>query len=170
MTNKHFHGAVLIVIVAWTLVTPPAHSDTSSRRLVGPVMALLAVFEQANVLPAETAPEANQLIHALIQTQAALTKSADSATRRWFLNALRLDNLAHPVLTSRALEAILGHAAVHPPEENPAVLAGFRKFNVGPADFALMTRVYEAAVARLRANGQDIHVLYDAERQKMPFR
>jgi hypothetical protein len=169
MSNKQFHRLVLVLIVAWTLVTTTAHSDTSSRQLVGPVMALLAVFEHADVLPSESSPEANQLIHALIQTQAALTKSTDSATRRWFSNALQLDDGAPPVLTSRALEAILAYAAVHPPDENQAVLAGFRKFNVGPADFALMTRVYEAAVTRLRANGQDIHALYDAERQKMPF-
>src|SRR5881296_1920436 len=60
-----------------------------SRPLVGHVMALLAVFEEADVLPPETSPEANALIHAMIQTQAALTKSTNPATRGWFAEALR---------------------------------------------------------------------------------
>src|SRR3989475_10771973 len=61
----------------------------SSRPLVGHIMALLAVFEEADVLPPETSPEANALIHALIQTQAVLTKSTNPATRGWFAEALR---------------------------------------------------------------------------------
>ena len=74
-------------------------------------MALLAVFEEAGALPPESSPEANELIHALIQTQAALTKSANPATRGWFAEALRRSESpkAGPDprggLTSRALEA-----------------------------------------------------------------
>src|SRR2546422_1233685 len=52
-----------------------------SRPLVGHIMALLAVFEEADVLPPEASPEANALIHALIQTQAALTKRDRKSTR-----------------------------------------------------------------------------------------
>ena len=159
----------LLLSAAIVLTTSPAPAATSSRSLVGHVMALLSVFEQADVLPPENSPEANELIHALIQTQAALTKSDNPATRRWFQGALQPDDGKATALTSRTLEAILTYAALHPPEEDRAVLAGFREFNVTPADVALMARVYGAAASRLRADGQDIHALYDKERQKMPL-
>jgi len=139
-------------------------------------MALLAVFEQADVLPPENGPEANALIHALIQTQAALTKSTNKAARTWFAEALRkggapgLEPVSGDGLTSRALEAILMYAATHRPAERPAVLAGFREFNIGQADFDLMARIYGEARDRLRTRGQDIHRIYDAQRQAMPFR
>src|SRR2546428_6318163 len=92
-----------------------------SRPLVGHIMALLAVFEEADVLPPETSPEANALIHALIQTQAALTKSTNPATRRWFADDLRRSE-AHQAkpdpnegITSRTWVAIVTNASTHPP-------------------------------------------------------
>ncbi|MDO8548040.1 MAG: hypothetical protein Q7R68_11895 [Nitrospirales bacterium] len=161
--------------LAWLLITVPAGGE-SSRPLVGHAMALLAVFEQAGTLPPETSPEANALIHALIQTQAALTKSANPATRKWFADAL---HRSHPPgseptlkdgLTSRALEAILTHAVSHPPLERPEVGAGLMEFNVRQADLDLLARVYWDARDRLRSAGQDIHRIYEAKRQAMPFR
>lgn len=148
----------------------------SSRPLVGHVMALLAVFEEADVLPPESSPEANALLHALIQTQAALTKSADKAARMWFAEALRrgdtqgLSPVSPDALTSRTLEAILAYAASHPPAERPAVLAGLRAFNIGQADFDLLARVYGKAKGRFQSSGRDIHKVYDRQRQAMPFR
>ena len=137
-------------------------------------MALLSVFEQANALPPESSPEANQLIHALIQTQAALTKSTDPATRRWFAEALRRTEQQgggpSDALTSRALEAILTYAAIRRPVDDPEVLAGLKGFNIGESDFTLMARVYQQAKSRLSAAGQDLHSVYDQERQKMPLR
>jgi hypothetical protein len=159
----------------WALPAMPAAGE-SSRSLVGHAMALLAVFEQAGTLPPETSPEANALIHALIQTQAALTKSANPATRQWFADALHRSHPpgAEPTLqgglTSRALEAILTHAVSHPPSERPEVRAGLMEFNVRQADLDLLARVYWNARDRLRSAGQDIHRVYEAQRQAMPFR
>ena len=139
-------------------------------------MALLAVFEQADVLPPETSPEANALIHALIQTQAALTKSTNKATRTWFADALRTSESpgAAPSprdgLTSHALEAILAYAVSHPPSERPEVKAGLMEFNVRQADLDLLARVYGRARDRFRSTGQDIHRVYEAQRQTMPLR
>src|SRR5437870_1155105 len=79
-------GSSVLILTGILLVQPTAAE--SNRALVGHVMALLSVFERAGVLPPESSPEANNLIHALIQTQAALTKSTDPATRRWFGDAL----------------------------------------------------------------------------------
>src|SRR6266508_5124505 len=90
-TGKRYNGSMLRLV---SLVVACALSVTSaagepSRPLVGHIMALLAVFEEADVLPPEASPEANALIHALIQTQAALTKTTNPATRGWFAEALR---------------------------------------------------------------------------------
>jgi len=165
----------LALAIVWALTAAPAAGE-SSRLLVGHVMALLAVFEQADVLPPETSPEANALIHALIQTQAALTKSTNKATRTWFADALRKSELpgAAPSprdgLTSHALEAILAYAVSHPPAERPEVKAGLMEFNVRQADLDLLARVYGRARDRFRSTGQDIHRVYEAQRQTMPFR
>lgn len=161
--------------LAWLLITVPAGGE-SSRPLVGHAMALLAVFEQAGTLPPETSPEANALIHALIQTQAALTKSANPSTRNWFADALHRSHPpgAEPAikdgLTSRTLEAILTHAVSHPPSERPEVRAGLMEFNVRQADLDLLAHIYWNARDRLRSAGQDIHRIYEAQRQAMPFR
>jgi hypothetical protein len=148
----------------------------SSRPLVGQVMALLAVFEEADVLPPETSPEANALIHALIQTQAALTKTTNPAAQKWFAEALRSAEargegpVSREGLTSRTLEAILAYAATHRPAERPALLAGLREFNIGQPDFDLMARVFEEARDRFRAKGQDLHRAFEMQRRAMPFR
>jgi hypothetical protein len=161
---------VILALILGCVATTWAASTPSSRALVSHVMALLSVFEQADALPPENSAEANELIHALIQTQAALTKSTDPATRRWFSEALHATAVEHKALTSRALEAILAYSKIHPPEKDPAVLAGFREFNVSRADFVLMGRVYGRAVTHLQSTGQDIHELYEQQRQTMPFR
>ncbi len=161
--------------IAWVVGVSPAAGEPG-RPLVGHVMALLATFEQADVLPPENSPEANALIHALIQTQAALTKSTSQATRKWFTEALRrgaspgTELSPHDGLTSRTLEAILAYAAAHPPADRPDVLAGLMEFNVSQADFDRMARVYGQARDRFRATAQDIHRVYETQRQGMPFR
>src|SRR3989449_10715106 len=141
------------LVFACLLWVSPAAGE-SSRPLVGNVMALLAVFEEVDVLPPETSPEANALIHALIQTQAALTKSTNPATRRWFTDALRRSEArqAEPDpregLTARTLEAIVTYAETHPPTARPDVMAGVKEFNVSPDDLDLRARVFRQARAR----------------------
>ena len=167
---------LLAALVVSLLLNQAASAASSAQPLVGHIMALLSVFEQADALPPESSPEANQLIHALIQTQAALTKSTDPATRRWFAEALRRTEqqgggpVPSDALTSRALEAILTYAAIRRPVDDPEVLAGLKDFNIGESDFTLMARVYQQAKSRLSAAGQDLHSVYENERQKMPLR
>jgi len=167
---------LLAALVFSLLMNQAASSASSPRPLVGHIMALLAVFEQADALPPESSPEANQLIHALIQTQAALTKSTDPATRRWFSEALRRAEqrggvpIPSDALSSRALEAIMAYAAIHRPVDEPGVLAGLKEFNIGESDLTLMARVYQQAKSRLSAAGQNVHALYEKEREKMPLR
>jgi hypothetical protein len=165
----------LFLFWASVLTAAPSPAATSSQPLVGSIMALLSVFKQADVLPPESSSDADALIHALIQTQSALTKSTQNATRLWFADAMRhAEDKGHrpleTALTSRTLEAVLSYAVVHPPAQEPAVLAGLNEFNVHQTDFDLMAQVYYAARDRLRAAGQDMHVLYEEKRQAMTFR
>src|SRR6059036_1744229 len=161
----------LVSLVFACLLWVSSAAGESSRPLVGHVMALLAVFEEADVLPPETSPEANALIHA----QAALTKSTNPATRRWFADALRQSEAREAApdpregLTSRTLEAIVTYAETHPPTARPEVMAGLQEFNVSPADLDLMTRVYRQARDRFHSTGRNIHASYDAQRRAMPL-
>src|SRR5436309_572784 len=176
--GKGTMGSMLLLLshVFACLLWVSSAAGESSRPLVGHVMALLAVFEEADVLPPESSPEANELIHALIQTQAVLTKSTNPATRRWFAEALRQSEApgAEPDpregLTSHALEAIVTYAGTHPPTARPDVMAGLQEFNVSPADLDLMARVYRQARDRFRSTGRNIHRIYEAQRRAMPLR
>jgi hypothetical protein len=164
-----------ITLLMLCLLAPAPAPAKPGRPLVGHVMALLAVFEEADVLPPESSPEANTIVHALIQIQAALTKTTSRATQAWFAEALRgagehgtaLD--PHDGLTSRALEAILQHAVSHPLGTRPQVLAGLQAFNIDQTDFELLSRLFVQARSRLLSSGQDVHQLYERQRRVMPF-
>ena len=173
----------LVTLVFACVLWVSSAAGESSRPLVGHVMALLAVFEEADVLPPanegtdlKSVPDVNALIHALIQTQAALIKSTNPATRRWFTDALRRSEArqAEPDpregLTSRTLEAIVTYAETHPPTARPDVMAGFQEFNVSPADLDLMARIYRQARDRFQSVGRNIHTIYETQRRAMPSR
>jgi hypothetical protein len=166
-------GSSAVILIGILLAQPTAAE--SNRALVGHVMALLSVFERAGVLPPESSPEANNLIHALIQTQAALAKSTDPATQRWFGDALQAAERAgiapapSNALTSRTLEAIVDYAEGYPPGNDPQLLAGLNEFGIGQNDLRLLARIFRDAERRLRSIGLDIHALYTSERRAMPL-
>ena len=86
----------------WTLVRSEdrgsAARDTHRPRnqlghrspYIGSVMALLATFEDAGVLPPEGTPQANSIIKAVIQFQSAFLKSHHPAVQQFFAEAHRL--------------------------------------------------------------------------------
>jgi hypothetical protein len=149
-------------------------ASNSREALVGHIMALLSVFEQAHALPPEGSPDAQTLIHALIQTQTALRRTTHQATRLWFSEALQKGEqiqgkpLPPGALTSRTLEAVLSYAAARPPTHAPAVMAGLTEFNVGRTELELIAKVYWQAKSALAAMGEDLHAVYEKERRAMP--
>src|SRR2546425_12702091 len=161
----------MVSLVFACLLWVSSAAGEPSRPLVGHVMALLAVFEEAAVLPPETSPEANALIHALIQTQAALTKSTNPATQSWFADALRRGEAREAApdpregLTSRTLEAIVTYAQTHPPTGRPDEMAGRRGVNRSPAHLHLMTRVYRRARDRFPSPARNMRDSSDAQRR-----
>jgi N-acetylneuraminic acid mutarotase len=150
----------------------------ASAAQVGSVMAMLATFQDAGVLPPESSPEANQLIKALIQFQAAFMKSPDPAVGRVLDEALsaKLGPAAPEAIqrfhrqgwTSQSLEALVDHLADRPPWEDAPFARGRGAYNVGRQDFELLARIFTAARRALENRGQDLHRLYAARRSEMP--
>jgi hypothetical protein len=160
-----------LILVGMLLAEPGAAQSTPA--LVANIMALLSVFDRAGALPPESNPQANAVIHALIQTQAALTKSSNLAIRRWFGEALRgaerssSTPVPNNALTSRTLEAIVTYAEAHPPEDDRQVLAGLNEFGIGSEDLRLLAAIFGDARRRLQDTGLDIHALYATERRAL---
>lgn len=160
--------------------TPPAARPRgrASPAKVGAVMAVLAVFEDAGVLPPEYSPDANRLIKALIQFQAAFQRSEHPSLQRWLHESFTakfgeaapaaLDGFRTGGWTTQALEAVVDHAAARPVWDDPGVHDGLRAFNIGRSDFDLLARVFSEARAQLTARGRTIHEVYAARRKEMP--
>lgn len=156
----------------------PTRAGRTSSATVGAVMALLATFEDAGVLPPERSPDANRLIKALIQFQGAFMKSEHPAVQRWLRGAFAAkfgkdaqaeqEALKAGGWTSRSLEAVVDFAAASPVWNAPDVSEGFLAYNVGRPDFDLLARVFTDARTWYAAGGRSIHEAYKARRKQMP--
>ncbi len=160
--------------------TPPGAKPAgrASAAQVGAVMALLATFEDAGVLPPEHSPDANRLIKALIQFQAAFMKSESQAIRQLLRDALTANSgEAAPVAldafrtggwTSRSLEAVVDYAGAVPVWTRPGVPEGFQAFNVGPTEFTLLAQTFTEARTHFSTTERNIHQTFEARRKEMP--
>ncbi|MEW6542439.1 MAG: kelch repeat-containing protein [Nitrospirota bacterium] len=156
----------------------PRSGSRATPQQVGTVMALLATFEAADVLPPESSPEANRLIRALIQFQAALMKSDNQAVRQVLEEALSakvggdapaaVETFRASGWTSQSLEALIQYLGDEAAWARPGLEEGFGSYNVGRRDFELLARVFLDARQRLTERGQDLHRLYAARRLEMP--
>jgi N-acetylneuraminic acid mutarotase len=153
-------------------------SSRATANQVGTVMALLATFQDAEALPSESSPEANQLIKALIQFQAAFMKSDNQAVRQFFSQALAtgLGDQAQAAAasfrtdgwTSRSLEAVIDYETGRPLRDQAELQAALGSFNVGASDFDLLSRTFTTARRHLTSQGQDLHQVYETRRREMP--
>ena len=159
-------------------------SATSSRTQrtpaaqIGSVMALLATFDDAHVLPPESTPEANQLIHVLIQLQSAFLKSSDPAVRRYFSEAMASyffdeaseveQRFTRGGWNSRILEAVLLYEAYPQAWKSPELDSGLAAFNVNREDFDYLQSIFDQARQYFLRNRRDIHEIYRVRRQEMP--
>ncbi len=158
--------------------TVAAVSSRASATQVGSIMALLATFEEARVLPPEGSPEADQLIHALIQFQSVFMKSSDPAVRKYFTGAMRsyffdqADEREQLFLsrgwTSEILEAVLLYEAYPQSWKGSALDSAFASYNVDRKDFYELREVFNLARRNLLQKRQDIHVVYRVHRKLMP--
>ncbi len=145
---------------------------------VGAVMALLAAFHDAGVLPLESSPEADRLMRALIQFQSAFMKSTQPAVRQLFFDALahklgegapaEVERFRADGWTSQSLQAVVDYTAERAVWDQPGLAEGLTAYNIGPNDFQLVSRIFTDARARLASSGQDVHSVYAKRRREMP--
>lgn len=162
--------------------SPQPSPDFSSKRtgsaLVGSVMALLATFESANVLPPEGTSQANQLIHGLIQMQSALVKSQSSELSEYVSAAVEqrfekesgelLESMHESGLTSKLLEALVSYNHKIPMWEKPALTELFQRYNISRQDWELIEKIFGEAEVAYRIKGSSIHDAYELWRAQMP--
>jgi len=155
-------------------------AERARASTVGTVMALLATFQDAGVLPPEGTAKANQLIHGLIQLQSAVMKSSSPELRDYVVAALR-----HGLRTSRkesfalvhddgltlpVLESLVKYAHEHPLWDEPQIVAALHAYNVTRQDWVLMTHIFTEAKDAFCVNGRSIHRVYEQWRKRMPGR
>ena len=153
-------------------------SGCASATQVGTIMAILAVFQDADVLPPESSLDANGLIKALIQFQSALMKSPNPAVRRLLEDALEeemgeqapgaIEAFRTDGWTSQSLEALVDYTASRPNWAQPDLIQGLRAYNIGPEDFELLARIFNRARTQLAAKGKNFHSEYAVRRLQMP--
>jgi len=159
------------------LAQAPDRAATSSGP-VGASMAVLAMLQDADVLPPEGTPEANRVIKAVIQFQSVFLKSGDPAVQAFLSHACAAQrgSGSHEAesrfrsvgWTSDVLEALSEQWVATAIDQRQGLAPGFRQFNVGLADFdSLMDLVAKARTA-LEQRGQNIHQVFAQRRREMP--
>jgi len=164
--------------VASSQPSPDFSLKGTGSALVGSIMALLATFEGANVLPPEGTSQANQLIHGLIQLQSALVKSESSVLNDYISaavayrfemdGAVLLQSIDQSGLTSKVLEALVIYNKKMPIWDQPAIAHSFQRYNVSRLDWQLIEEVFAQADAAYRMKGSSIHEAYEQWRSQMP--
>lgn len=156
----------------------PDHRTRAKAQHVGSVMAMLATFDEAHVLPPENSTQANQVIKALIQFQSAFLKSRHPAVRDFFVSAVQVKfgpdagtimaDFQETGWTSALMEALVDYGAQERAWQNGALVEGLREYNVTRADFDLLVELFQRAKQQLQARGEDLHHIYAARRRDMP--
>lgn len=152
--------------------------DRASSSTVGTIMALLATLEEAGVLPPEGTAQANQVIHALIQLQSALMKSAspELAAYRVAVEASWRSQHSEGVdgeagdegLTAKVLGAFIAYDQEHSLWGDPKIVLAMQEFNVTRADWVVVIDLFHQAEGVFRGQGRSIHQVYEAWRMTMP--
>lgn len=151
--------------------TPAAH--------IGSIMALLATFHEAGVLPPESSREADRLIHALIQSQSVFLKSSDPVVRDILVSALSekfnakkakslTQAFASTGWTSETLEALVDFSASRSTSGGLRLEAVFHDYNVTAADWKSVEQVFVKAREQLLKQGKQVHAVFATQRASMP--
>lgn len=155
-----------------------AQSGRTSSVYIGSVMAMLATFEDAGILPPEGTPQANRIIKAVIQFQSAFLKSEHQAIRQFFTDAHRakLGNRAEEVEAAFRLSgwsADTFDAVITAGQQDSAWNAdglseGFSAFNIGKQDFDILAELYRQSSSAFSSQGTTFQQVYAKRRQEMP--
>ncbi len=153
-------------------------SQRTSAAHIGSVMAILATFDEAKVLPREQDPKANQLIHTLIQLQSMVLKSQNPVIREWVLSALRVKSgnsveqvqkdLQRTGLTMESLEAFVEYSEMSSPWSRGDLSDGFHEYNVRQEHWMLLQKILVAAREQLQVRGATLAEVFARQRLHMP--
>ncbi|MGC3973750.1 MAG: hypothetical protein QM771_05115 [Nitrospira sp.] len=145
---------------------------------IGSVMAMLATFEDAGILPPEGTPQANRIIKAVIQFQSAFLKSDHPAVRQFFTEAHRakLGSRAeevetafrHSGWTADTFEAVMTVGQLETAWNTDGLSAGFREFNIGKPDFDILAELYQQSSRAFSTQGKSFQEVYAQRRREMP--
>lgn len=145
---------------------------------VGASMAVLAMLQDADVLPPEGTPEANRVIKIVIQFQSTFMKSGDPAVQAFLSQALAakrgsgadeaLSRFRSTGWTSDMLDALNDQWVATAIDQRERLAPGFRQFNVSLADFDRLMELVAKARAAFAQRGQNIHQVFAQRRREMP--
>ena len=141
-------------------------------------MAVLAMFQDADVLPPEGTPESNRIIKSVIQFQSVFTKGSDPGVQAFLRSALAaqrggdaqeaLSQFRSAGWTSNVLEALSDQWNAATIDQREKLAPGFRQFNINPEDFNLLMELVAKTRISLERRGQNIHQVFAQRRREMP--
>ena len=141
-------------------------------------MAVLAMLQDAEVLPPEDTPEANRVIKMVIQFQSVFMKSSDPSVQAFLSQALtaKVESGADEPLsrfrssgwTSEVLEALGEQWVATAIDQRERLEPGFRQFNVSLEDFGRLMGLVAKAHTVFTQRGQHIHQIFAQRRREMP--
>jgi len=145
---------------------------------VGASMAVLALLQDAEVLPAEDTPEASHVIKVVIQFQSVFMKSGDSAVQGFLNQALAAkagsgvdearSQFRSTGWTSDVLESLGEQWDTMAIDQRERLARGFSQFNVSLEDFGLLRDLVRKARIALEQRGQTMHQVFAQRRREMP--
>lgn len=170
-------GGLIMGAGSPVLAQEPDRAATPSGP-VGASMAVLAMLQDADVLPPESTPDANRVIKAVIQFQSVFMKSGDPAVRAFLSQGLEAtagssateaaSRFRSTGWTSDVLEALSEQWVATALDQRERLAPGFRQFNISLKDFdSLMELVVKARTA-LEQRGQNMHQVFAQRRREMP--
>ena len=145
---------------------------------IGSVMAMLATFEDAGILPPEGTSQANRIIKAVIQFQSAFLKSNHPAIRQFFTEAHRtkLGPRADEVEASfrqsgwsaDTFDAVITAGRADTVWNTDGLSDGFQEFNIGKQDFDILAQLYQQSTTAFSTQGKTFQEVYAQRRREMP--
>ena len=170
-------GGLILEAGSPVLAQVPGRGTTPSKP-VGASMAVLAMLQDAEVLPPEGTREANRVIKMVIQFQSVFTRGSDPDVQAFLRNALAAQRGSHAQealsqfrstgWTSNVLEALSDQWNAATTDQREKLAPGFRQFNISLEDFNSLMELVAKTRVSLDLRGQNIHQVFAQRRREMP--
>ena len=141
-------------------------------------MAVLAMLQDADVLPPEGTADANRIIKVVIQFQSVFMKSGNPAVQAFLSQALAAQGNSDAYgaasrfrsagWTSDVLEALGEQWGATAIDQRERLVPGFRQFNISLADFDSLMELVAKTRTVLEQRGQNMHQVFAQRRREMP--